>query len=96
MEWLNMDCCVREGVGDARAVSGEGSGATYDKARSNSILAAECRASSSTSKASPPFPSSPSSSCVVVVVVVVVVVAVDDDGGGDGEVDDEGARWLQN
>jgi len=90
MEWLNMDCGVAV-EGGARAVSeavlGPGNGATYDKARSNSILAAECRASSSTNKASP------SSSCVVVV-VVVVMEDEDDEDEDDGDVD--GARWLQN
>ena len=85
-----MDCGVAV-EGGARAVSGAvsgpGNGATYDKARSNSILAAECRASSSTNKASP------SSSCVVVV-VVVVMEDEDEDEEDDGDVD--GARWLQN
>ena len=83
-----MDCGVAvEGGARAvsEAVSGPGNGATYDKARSNSILAAECRASSSTNKASPS-----SSSCVVVVVVVVM----EDEDEDDGDVD--GARWLQN
>jgi len=89
-----MDCGVAvEGGARAvsEAVSGPGNGATYDKARSNSILAAECRASSSTNKASP------SSSCVVVVVVVVVVMEdedEEDEDEDDGDVD--GARWLQN
>ena len=89
-----MDCGVAvEGGARAvsEAVSGPDNGATYDKARSNSILAAECRASSSTNKASP------SSSCVVVVVVVVVVMEdedEEDEDEDDGDVD--GARWLQN
>ena len=83
-----MDCGVAV-EGGARAVSGPGNGATYDKARSNSILAAECRASSSTNKASP------SSSCVVVVVVVVMEDEdEEDEDEDDGDVD--GARWLQN